>query len=67
MFLERQHKWSNYIIGMIPFSGLSQFSGHFYGDRLSPLNGDTTVLERLHALHGIVVRQKLNVFLRSKY
>ena len=30
---------------MIPFSGLSQFSGHFGGDRPSPLNRDTTVFE----------------------
>ena len=31
-------------IGMIPFSGLSRFSGHFGGDEPSPLNRDTTVL-----------------------
>ena len=31
-------------IGMIPFSGLSRFSGHFGGDGPSPLNRDTTVL-----------------------
>ena len=30
-------------IGMIPFSGLSRFSGHFGGDGPSPLNRDTTV------------------------
>ena len=29
---------------MIPFGGLSQFSGHFGGDRPSPLNRDTTVM-----------------------
>ena len=29
--------------GMIPFSGLSRFSGHFGGDGPSPLNRDTTV------------------------
>ena len=28
---------------MIPFSGLSRFSGHFGGDGPSPLNRDTTV------------------------
>ena len=31
-------------IEMIPFSGLSRFSGHFGGDRPSPLNRDTTVI-----------------------
>ena len=31
-------------IGMIPFSGLSRFSGHFGGDGPSPLNRDTTVV-----------------------
>ena len=30
---------------MIPFSGLSRFSGHFGGDGPSPLNRDTTVLK----------------------
>ena len=30
---------------MIPFSGLQRFSGHFGGDRPSPLNQDTTVLK----------------------
>ena len=30
--------------GMILFSGLSRFSGHFGGDGPSPLNRDTTVL-----------------------
>ena len=30
-------------IRMIPFSGLSRFSGHFGGDGPSPLNRDTTV------------------------
>ena len=30
--------------GMILFSGLSRFSGHFGGDIPSPLNRDTTVL-----------------------
>ena len=30
--------------GMIPFSGLSRFSGLFDGDGPSPLNRDTTVL-----------------------
>ena len=29
--------------GMILFSGLSRFSGHFGGDGPSPLNRDTTV------------------------
>ena len=29
---------------MIPFSGLSRFSGHFGSDGPSPLNRDTTVL-----------------------
>ena len=29
--------------GMIPFSGLSRFSGLFDGDGPSPLNRDTTV------------------------
>ena len=29
---------------MIPFSGLSRFSGHFGGDGPSPLNRDTTVV-----------------------
>ena len=29
---------------MIPFSGLSRFSGLFDGDRPSPLNRDTTVV-----------------------
>ena len=28
---------------MIPFSGLSRFSGHFGGDGPSPLDWDTTV------------------------
>ena len=30
--------------GMILFSGLSRFSGHFGGDGPNPLNRDTTVL-----------------------
>ena len=30
--------------GMILFSGLSRFSGHFGGDGPSPLNRDTTVM-----------------------
>ena len=29
---------------MILFTGLSRFSGHFYGDGPSPLNRDTAVL-----------------------
>ena len=29
---------------MIPFSGLSRFSGHLGGDGPSPLNWDTTVM-----------------------
>ena len=32
-------------IGMIPFSGLSRFSGHFGADGQSPLNRDTTVYQ----------------------
>ena len=30
---------------MIPFSGLSRFSGYFGSDRPSPQNRDTTVFE----------------------
>ena len=33
-----------YWLGMVPFSGLSRFSGHFGCDGPSPLNRDTTVL-----------------------
>ena len=36
---------------MIPFSGLSRFSGLFDGDGPSPLNRDTTV----HILYGMLV------------
>ena len=38
---------------MIPFSGLSRFSGHFGGDGPSPLNRDTTVLTMLLAESGL--------------
>ena len=34
--------------GMIPFSGLSRFSGLFDGDGPSPLNRDTTVVMKMH-------------------
>ena len=36
---------------MIPFSGLSRFSGHFGGDEPSPLNRDTTVY--FHVLFAV--------------
>ena len=36
---------------MIPFSGLSRFSGHFGGDGPSPLNRDTTVVVLTNSFH----------------
>ena len=44
LLLVREQKWSNHTIGMILFSGLSQFSELFCGDGQSPLNRDNTVL-----------------------
>ena len=40
---------------MIPFSGLSRFSGHFGSEGPSPLNQDTTVVEFFNYLLGIDV------------
>ena len=40
----------NVLNGMIPFSGLSRFSGHFVADGPSPLNRDTTVAALWHNL-----------------
>ena len=43
---------------MIPFSGLSRFSGHFGGDGPSPLNRDTTVFSHtLSATLGYAGKQ----------
>ena len=41
--------------GMIPFSGLSRFSGHFGGDGPSPLNRDTTVVQRTRFLRRLTL------------
>ena len=46
-------------IGMIPFSGLSRFSGHFGGDGPSPLNRDTTVYEIQIRNYPVVVNSLL--------
>ena len=45
---------------MIPFSGLSLFSGHFGGDGPSPLNRDTTVfLFEKHSADIVEVGRKM--------
>ena len=52
---------------MIPFSGLSRFSGLFDGDGPSPLNRDTTVLTfKFQSFpHGVVKIGGLQILFQS--
>ena len=53
---------------MIPFSGLSRFSGHFGGDGPSPLNRDTTVIiiSVIHLPHPEVYSVLMSRLITSK-